>query len=64
MKDHIFSANDCLLFTNDRKQLGSFTFSHDRIHYQDRILYMIVLFTPNRDTQNDNHTFETEFHKL
>ena len=37
MKDHIFSANDRLLFTNDRIQLGSITFSHDRLHYQDRI---------------------------
>ena len=42
MKDHIFSANDRLIFTNDRMQLGSVTSSHDRIHYQDRILYSIV----------------------
>ena len=33
MKDRIFSANDRLLFTNDRIRLGSVTFSHNRILY-------------------------------
>ena len=50
MKNHIFSANDHLIFTNDRMQLGSVTFSHDRLHYQDRILYMIVFFITKSNT--------------
>ena len=40
MKDRIFSANDRLLFTNDRIRLGSVTFSHNRI------LYMIIFLPP------------------
>ena len=31
MKDHLFSTNDRLIFTNDRMQLGSVASSHDRI---------------------------------